>query len=204
MVTTYLVANAVILTASSFLARRFGRKTFFLICLGAVHGELGALRPSPGTSSRCCCSASCRASAAAAWCRSRNRSWRTPSRRRSAARASRCSALRWWWPRWSGRRSAAGCRTITSWQWCFLINGPVGLLSMALVALILRESKAAIEQRKALKAEGGSLRSRRLSAGRDLPGRARSHARPRSGGRLVRVELHRHVRGHLRRLRSCS
>ena len=33
MVTTYLVANAVALTASSFLARRLGRKTFFLICL---------------------------------------------------------------------------------------------------------------------------------------------------------------------------
>src|SRR5260221_10606304 len=34
VVTTYLVANAIILTASSFLARRLGRKTFFLICLG--------------------------------------------------------------------------------------------------------------------------------------------------------------------------
>jgi len=34
VVTTYLVSNAIILTASSFLARKFGRKTFFLICLG--------------------------------------------------------------------------------------------------------------------------------------------------------------------------
>src|ERR1700720_3392107 len=34
VVTTYLVANAIILTASSFLARRLGRKPFFLICLG--------------------------------------------------------------------------------------------------------------------------------------------------------------------------
>src|SRR5712692_6185718 len=34
VVTTYLVANAIILTASSFLARRLGRKTFFLISLG--------------------------------------------------------------------------------------------------------------------------------------------------------------------------
>jgi len=33
VVTTYLVANAVALTASSFLTRRLGRKTFFLICL---------------------------------------------------------------------------------------------------------------------------------------------------------------------------
>ena len=33
-VTTYLVANAVSLTASPFLARRLGRKMFFLACLG--------------------------------------------------------------------------------------------------------------------------------------------------------------------------
>src|SRR5262244_4081313 len=34
VVTTYLVANAIILTASSFLAKMFGRKAFFLACLG--------------------------------------------------------------------------------------------------------------------------------------------------------------------------
>jgi len=33
VVTTYLVANAVILTASSYFAKRLGRKSFFLICL---------------------------------------------------------------------------------------------------------------------------------------------------------------------------
>src|SRR5439155_3566882 len=33
VVTTYLVANAVSLTGSSYLARRLGRKPFFLICL---------------------------------------------------------------------------------------------------------------------------------------------------------------------------
>src|SRR5208282_5997352 len=33
VVTTYLVANAIILTASSYLAKRLGRKAFFLICL---------------------------------------------------------------------------------------------------------------------------------------------------------------------------
>ncbi|MBV8399212.1 MAG: MFS transporter, partial [Acetobacteraceae bacterium] len=35
VVTTYLVANAVSLTASSFLTQRLGRKTFFVICLAA-------------------------------------------------------------------------------------------------------------------------------------------------------------------------
>src|ERR1700739_3667109 len=34
VVTTYLVANDIILPASGFFARRRGRKSFFLICLG--------------------------------------------------------------------------------------------------------------------------------------------------------------------------
>src|SRR5579872_6480780 len=33
VITTYLVSNAIILTASSFLAKMLGRKTFFLICM---------------------------------------------------------------------------------------------------------------------------------------------------------------------------
>src|ERR1700755_2908285 len=33
VVTTYLVANAIILTASAHLAKRIGRQRFFLICL---------------------------------------------------------------------------------------------------------------------------------------------------------------------------
>src|SRR6201987_5898853 len=39
VVTTYLVANAIILTASSYLARMLGRKTFFLICVGQACGR---------------------------------------------------------------------------------------------------------------------------------------------------------------------
>src|SRR6202049_4530469 len=33
VVTTYLVANAIILTASSFMAKRFGRKRFYMACV---------------------------------------------------------------------------------------------------------------------------------------------------------------------------
>ena len=34
VVTTYLVSNAIIVTATGFLAKKFGRKAFFLTCLG--------------------------------------------------------------------------------------------------------------------------------------------------------------------------
>ena len=47
VVTTYLVANAIILTASSYLAKRLGRKPFFLISLGlfTFSSLSAALRP---------------------------------------------------------------------------------------------------------------------------------------------------------------
>ena len=44
-----------------------------------------------------------------------------------------------------------------SWHWCFLINGPVGLLAMALIALILRESAAAVAERRRLQQQGGGF-----------------------------------------------
>jgi DHA2 family multidrug resistance protein len=34
-----------------------------------------------------------------------------------------------------------------SWHWCFLINGPVGVITIALIALVVRESDAAVEER---------------------------------------------------------
>jgi NAD(P)-dependent dehydrogenase (short-subunit alcohol dehydrogenase family) len=41
-----------------------------------------------------------------------------------------------------------------SWHWCFLINGPVGLLAMVLISVILHEPQAAIEERRQLKQQG--------------------------------------------------
>ena len=41
-----------------------------------------------------------------------------------------------------------------SWQWCFLINGPVGLVSIALVSTILRDLPAAVEERQRARARG--------------------------------------------------
>ena len=47
-----------------------------------------------------------------------------------------------------------------SWHWCFLINGPVGVLAIALIALILREPEAAAAERQQLQAaRAGSISS---------------------------------------------
>ena len=49
VVTTYLVSNAIILTASAAILARelLGRKPFFLICLATVHPKLAAVRLCP-------------------------------------------------------------------------------------------------------------------------------------------------------------
>jgi DHA2 family multidrug resistance protein len=41
-----------------------------------------------------------------------------------------------------------------SWRWAFMINAPVGLITMALIALVLHEPEAAAAQRRRLRRRG--------------------------------------------------
>ena len=42
-----------------------------------------------------------------------------------------------------------------SWRWAFLINGPVGLATIALIALLFHEPEATIEERRQSSARAG-------------------------------------------------
>lgn len=138
VVTSYLVANAVALVASSFFARRFGRKAFFIACLGLftvssvlcgfawnldsllffrVLQGLGGGGMVPVAQSILASS--------------------FPQEKRGQAFALFGVAVvvapvvgptlgGWLSDNWS-------------WHWCFLINGPVGLLTIGLIWLVLRE-----------------------------------------------------------------
>jgi MFS transporter, DHA2 family, multidrug resistance protein len=142
VVTTYLVANAVSLTASSFLARRLGRKSFFLICLALFTLSsvlcgyawsldsllLFRILQGLGGGGMVPVSQSILADA-------------FPPAKRGQAFALFGVAVvvapvvgptlgGWLADNWS-------------WQWCFLINGPVGAMTIALIAAVLREGKAA-------------------------------------------------------------
>src|SRR5271163_994418 len=140
VVTSYLVSNAISLTASPFLARLFGRKTFFLICLGLF-----------SVSSILC---------AQAWNLDSLLLFRIlqgvagggmvpvsqsiladsfPPEKRGQAFALFGVAVvvapvvgptlgGWLADNWS-------------WRWCFLINGPVGLATIALIAILLPADK---------------------------------------------------------------
>jgi DHA2 family multidrug resistance protein len=98
VVTTYLVANAIILTASSFLARMFGRKPFYVACV-ALFTLSSILCGFAWNLQSLLLFRVLQGLGAAAWCRSRNRSSRIPSRPRSAVRPLRCSGSQSSWPR---------------------------------------------------------------------------------------------------------
>jgi DHA2 family multidrug resistance protein len=136
VVTTYLVSNAIILTASSFLAKRFGRKTFFLLCLGLF------------TLSSVLCGF--------AWSLQSLLLFRVLQGLGGGGMVpvSQSILADSFPPEKRGQAFALfGVAVVVapvvgptlggylsdnfSWHWCFLINGPVGLMTMALIALVL-------------------------------------------------------------------
>jgi MFS transporter, DHA2 family, multidrug resistance protein len=153
VVTTYLVANAIILTASSFLAKVFGRKRFFLACIAlfTVSSVLCGLawniesllvfRVLQGLAGGGMVPVSQSILADS-----------FPPAKRGQAFAVFGVAIVV--APVVGPTLGGWLSDNYGWHWCFLINAPVGLLLMVLVSSILKESKAAIEQRKALRREG--------------------------------------------------
>jgi DHA2 family multidrug resistance protein len=156
VVTTYLVANAVILTASGFLARNLGRKTFFLICLALFTVSsvlcgfawnlqsllLFRILQGLGGGGMVPVAQSILADS-------------FPPQKRGQGFALFGVAVvvapvvgptlgGWLSDNWS-------------WHWCFLINGPVGLIALALIAMILHEPKAAVEERRRLLRQRGGF-----------------------------------------------
>src|ERR1700719_2817921 len=147
VVTSYLVSNAISLTASPFLARLFGRKTFFLICLGLF-----------SVSSILC---------AQAWNLNSLLFFRVLQGLAGGGMVpvSQSILADAFPPQKRGQAFALfGVAVVVapvvgptlggwladnlSWRWAFMINGPVGLITMALIALVLREPEAATAQRR--------------------------------------------------------
>src|SRR6201993_32530 len=150
VVTTYLVSNAIILTASSFLAKRFGRKTFFLLCLAlftissVLCGFAWNLQSLPlfrilqglGGGGMVPVSQSILADSF------------PPAKRGQAFALFGVAVVV---APVVGPTLGGWLADNYSWHWCFLINGPVGVLAIALIALLLREAAAAVkEQRRRL------------------------------------------------------
>ena len=153
VVTTYLVANAVSLTGSSYLARRLGRKRFFLICLTlfTLSSVLCGFAPNLnslllfrimqglGGGGMVPVSQSILAGA-------------FPPEKRGQGFALFGIAVVV--APVVGPTLGGWIADNFSWQWCFLINGPVGVVALGLIGALLRESKDALAYRKRFLQQG--------------------------------------------------
>ena len=177
VVTTYLVSNAIILTASSYLAKKFGRKTFFLMCLTLFTASsvlcgfawnlqsllLFRILQGIGGGGMVPVSQSILADS-------------FPPEKRGQAFALFGVAVVV--APVVGPTLGGWLSDNISWHWCFLINGPVGLATLAAVAVLLREVPGRGCGTPAPAQARGQVRSGRLRAGRDLSRRAGAHTRP--------------------------
>jgi MFS transporter, DHA2 family, multidrug resistance protein len=160
VVTTYLVANAVSLVASSYLAQRFGRKSFFLTCLALFVASSVLCGFAPNLQALLLfrllqglagggmvpVSQSILADAF------------PPAKRAQGFALFGIAVVV---APVVGPTLGGWLADNFSWQWCFMINGPVGIATIVLISAVFQESPASLEERK---------RFRRQRIGFDLTG----------------------------------
>ena len=73
VLTSYIVASAIMTAPIGWMSDRFGRKRLFIVCCARLHVRVAAVRARRRTSARWCSRGCCRARSARRWCRCRNR-----------------------------------------------------------------------------------------------------------------------------------
>src|SRR6202008_193011 len=148
VVTTYLVANAIILTASSYLARRLGRKPFFLMCLGlfTLSSLLSGFAPNLNALLLFRIMQGVGGGGMVPVAQSILADLFPPAKRGQAFALFGVAVVV---APVVGPTLGGWLSDNISWQWCFLINVPVGVIAMALIALVLPEAAAARAQARA-------------------------------------------------------
>jgi MFS transporter, DHA2 family, multidrug resistance protein len=147
VVTTYLVANAVILTASSYLAKRLGRKTFFIVCLvlftfsSWMCGEAWSL----GSMLLFRLLQGFAGGGMVPVAQSILADSFPPQKRGQAFAVFGVAVVV---APAVGPTLGGWLADNVSWRWCFLINVPVGLFMTAAIAAILHEPKEAAAARR--------------------------------------------------------
>src|ERR1700745_1123125 len=147
VVTTYLVANAIILTASSYLAKRFGRKPFFLISLGlfTLSSLLCGNAPNLNALLLFRILQGVGGGGMVPVAQSILADSFPPAKRGQAFALFGVAVVV---APVVGPTLGGWLSDNVSWQWCFLINAPVGVLAIALISILLRESDAARAERR--------------------------------------------------------
>ncbi|HLG80329.1 MAG TPA: DHA2 family efflux MFS transporter permease subunit [Bradyrhizobium sp.] len=136
VVTTYLVANAIILTASSYLARKLGRKTFFLLCLGlfTLSSLLCGFAPNLNALLLFRIMQGVGGGGMVPVAQSILADAFPPAKRGQAFAVFGVAVVV---APVVGPTLGGWLSDNVSWEWCFLINVPVGLFAIAMIALIL-------------------------------------------------------------------
>ena len=155
VVTTYLVANAIVVTATSFLAERLGRRAFFLSCLALFTvssvlcgfasslQELLLFRVLQGFAGGGMVPVAQSILADAFPQEKRGQAFAVFGVAVVVAPAVGPTLGGWLSDNWS-------------WHWCFLINGPVGVFAIAAAAMVLRDSETTgTDRRRLLREKGG-------------------------------------------------
>jgi DHA2 family multidrug resistance protein len=142
VVTTYLVANAIILTASSYLAKTFGRKPFFLVSLGlfTLSSLLCGNAPNLNALLLFRILQGVGGGGMVPVAQSILADSFPPAKRGQAFALFGVAVVV---APVVGPTLGGWLSDNISWQWCFLVNVPVGMFAMAMIALVLRESKTA-------------------------------------------------------------
>ena len=142
VVTTYLVSNAIILTASSFLARTLGRKTFFLICLAlfTLSSLLCGFAPNLNALLLFRILQGFGGGGMVPVAQSILADSFPPAKRGQAFAVFGVAVVV---APVVGPTLGGWLSDNVSWQWCFLINVPVGVIALALISLLLQESPTA-------------------------------------------------------------
>lgn len=139
VVTTYLVANAIIVTATSFLAKKFGRKAFFLVCLGVftMSSVLCGVAPNLQFLLLCRLLQGFAGGGMVPVAQSILADSFPPAKRGQAFALFGIAVVV---APVVGPTLGGWLSDNISWHWCFLINGPVGLVSLVLVAILVKDS----------------------------------------------------------------
>jgi DHA2 family multidrug resistance protein len=154
VVTTYLVSNAVVLTASPFFSRMFGRKTFFQICLALFTISSIGCGLAPNIETLLLFRV----------LQGLGGGGMVPVSQAIVASSFPPEKVGQGFAVWGiavivapvvGPTLGGWLSDNWSWHWCFLINAPVGLLSIALISALLKAPKATGEGSAASEEDAG-------------------------------------------------
>ena len=142
VLTTYLVANVIVLPISGWISNTIGRKRVLHGGHRLVHVQLGAVRHGAEPVRRWSSFACCKGWAAAAWRRSPWPSSSIPFPSANAAWPCRIYGVTVLVAPILGPVAGGWITDNYTWRWIFYINLPVGIVSFFLVGLVLEETVA--------------------------------------------------------------